>query len=131
MQLIPYLYFRGNCEEALNFYAAAGLGVIGDIARYRDGPPGGPQADPNWVMNASLTGDGFEMMASDGAEAMPMKGIALTLALYDLPRAKALFASLSEGGNVTMPMARMFWGADFGAFTDRFGVQWQINCTSA
>ena len=132
MKLIPYLYFQGNCEEALNFYAAAGLGTVEDVARYRDAPPSGHPSDhPDWVMNASLRGPGFEVMASDTAQAEHMKGVAMTLAMEDLPRAKTLFAALSDGGTVTMPMARQFWGAEFGAFTDRFGVQWQINCAVA
>ena len=129
MKLIPYLYFKGTAEAALNFYAAAGLGTVGEIARYKDAPPSEhTHGAPDWVMNAALTGPEIEMMASDSGTAEPMKGVSLTLAMNDLPRAKALFAALSDGGKVTMPIARQFWGAEFGAFTDRFGVQWQINC---
>ena len=132
MKIVPYLYFKGTCEEAMSFYAAAGLGDLGQIARYRDAPPSDRvHANPDWVMNVSLAGDDFEMMASDSDDAQPMAGVALTLAMTDLPRAEGLFAALSDGGTVTMPMARQFWGADFGALVDRFGVQWQINCGAA
>lgn len=131
MRLIPYLYFKGNCEEALNFYAAAGLGKVGEIARYKDAPSEHTHGPGHWVMNVAFTGPGFEIMASDQEEAEHMAGIALTLGMDDLPRATALFAALSDGGTVTMPMSRQFWGADFGAFTDKFGVQWQINSAAA
>ena len=131
MKIVPYLYFAGNAEEALAFYAAAGLGGVQHLSRYADAPTAdhAPPGNPDWVMNASLVGDDFEMMASDMPQAQPMAGVALGLVLTDLDRAHALFAALSDGGTVTMPMARQFWGAEFGMFTDRFGVQWQVNCT--
>ena len=130
MKLIPYLFFKGEAEAALKFYEAAGLGKIASLSRYREAPSSdhAPPGDPDWVMNASLIGDGFEMMVSDGGHAEPMKGVSLSIGLTDLDRARALFAALSDGGIVTMPMSRQFWGADFGMFTDRFGVQWMVNC---
>lgn len=134
MKLIPYLYFKGTAEAALNFYAAAGLGTVTGIARFKDMPPSGhahAEVSPDWVMNAALTGPEIEMMASDSTTAEPMRGVALTLGMTDLPRARTLFAALSDGGTVTMPLAPQFWGAEFGSFTDRFGVQWQINCEAA
>lgn len=132
MKLVPYLYFHGNCEEALRFYAAAGLGELKDVARYRDGPPSEHMpGHPDWVMNASLVGDGIEFMASDSDMAKPMAGVAMTVVLKDLPKAQALFAALGAGGMVTMPFAKQFWGDDFGALTDKFGVQWQIDCEPA
>lgn len=129
MKLVPYLFFRGDCAPALEAYAALGLGSVRDIMRYRDGPPSERgSVTPDWVLNATFAGDGVEFMASDGDDSEPMKGVALTLVMSDLPRARSLFAALAEGGTVRMPLQPMFWGAEFGTLTDRFGVQWQINC---
>lgn len=134
MKLFPYVFFNGNCEQALRFYEGAGLGKIASLSRYSEAPASDhepPPGEPHWVMNAALVGDGFELMASDTRDTRGVIGVALSIGLTDLDHAKALFAALSDGGTVTMPMARQFWGADFGMFTDRFGVDWMINCETA
>ena len=128
MQLSPYLFFRGQCEEALRFYEAAGLGQAQFEMRYGDAPGHGPQGDPNWIMHSTFRGDGVTFMASDAPAAEPMKGVALSIGMQDLDQAHRLFDALSAGGQVSVPLAKQFWGATFGMWTDRFGVQWQINC---
>ena len=130
MKLFPYVFFNGRCEEALLFYEAAGLGRVTSLAHYRDMPAAdhAPPGEPDWVMNARLAGDDFELMASDTRDDRGVIGVALSLGLTDLGHAQTLFAALSDGGKITMPMTRQFWGADFGMFTDRFGVEWMINC---
>lgn len=45
--------------------------------------------------------------------------------------ARSVFAALSEGGTVTMPIEKTFWAVLFGVLTDRFGVSWEINCEQA
>ncbi len=132
MKLFPYVFFNGNCEQALHFYESAGLGKVASLSRYSEAPTDhAPPGEPHWVMNASLVGDGFELMASDTRDTRGINGVALSIGLTDLDHAKALFAAMSDGGAVTMPMTRQFWGADFGMFTDRFGVDWMINCETA
>ncbi len=120
MRLIPYIFFNGNCREALDFYVAAGLGTVEHVMKSDDGESG------TWVMNARLVGDGFELLASDAAEAEAMQGCAMTLFLDDQAKAKSLLAALDGAGQASLE--RQFWGDDFGFCTDPFGVRWQINC---
>jgi len=128
MRMIPYLYFRGACEEALSFYAACGLGKIVDFRRYAGSPmegrDGGAWRDK--ALHARFEGEGILFYASDGPDSEPMKGCALMIEDSDAGRAAALFARVSEGGRVTVPFKKQFWGDTYGNFTDRFGVQWAI-----
>lgn len=133
MQMLPYLLFRGDAAQALDFYTAAELGAVIYAIRYKDSPPAfQPPADwDDKIINAEFVGDGVRFMASDAPKAEPMKGVALSIAIADLDEAERLFAVLGKGGQVTMAVHRTFWGADFGTFTDKFGVQWMINCETA
>ena len=136
MRIIPYIFFGGDAAEALAFYAAAGLGEVVDVSRYKDAPPGmAPPSGPDhadWIMNASIARDGTPvLMASDGRNTDrrgPMKRATLSIALDDPAEARRLFGALADGGSVTMPLQRTFWGAEFGMFTDRFGIDWMVNC---
>lgn len=135
MQLEPYLFFDGKCEEALNFYKDVFGGEIEGLSRWKDMPPGseGPPVTPqteNRVMHASFRAPGVTFMASD---ASPGKvygegPISLSIGTDEIPEAERVFNRLAEGGNVEMPMTDTFWGARFGMLTDRYGVDWMINC---
>ncbi len=137
-----YLNFTNTCEEAFTFYKSVfGTEFVGEIARMGDTPPmeGQPplsDADKRLVMNVQLPIlGGHLLMGSDAPESMGFKltqGNNFYIALDPDTRADAdrLFAALSEGGKVEQPMSEMFWGDYFGSFTDKFGVQWLINCTS-
>jgi len=132
MQLEPYLFFHGRCEEALNFYAKALGGEIVGLNRYA-GSPMEDQVDPHFrdkVMHASFVAGDVKFMASDGRPGSPPDGeddIALSLATNDAAEGERAFAALAEGGNVEMPLADAFWGGKFGQVTDRFGVQWMVS----
>jgi PhnB protein len=132
MQLEPYIFFHGTCEEALTFYAKCLDGKIVGINRFA-GSPMEAHAPADWgnkVMHASFTADGFRFMASDGHPGTPPNGeddIALSLALDDVERARGIFQALAEGGTVTMEFAEAFWGGTFGTLTDRFGIQWMVS----
>jgi len=114
----------------LNFYAAKGLGAIREIRRFE----GGPMAERDggaWrrkVLHSEFGGPWLQLYAADGPDSEPMKGCALLIESDDLEAATALFAVLSEGGRVTVPFSPQFWGDHYGNFTDRFGVQWAMNC---
>ncbi len=132
MQISPYLFFYGRTEEALKFYQAA-LGGELEISRNGDSPMGADvsQAWKDKVMHATLKGDGFDIMASDGREGSPQEkesNISLAIGLADEAKAKEVFDKLAAGGNVTMPLEKMFWGALFGQFTDKYGIVWMVNC---
>jgi PhnB protein len=127
MKMIPYLYFKGACEEALRFYERCGLGTIRELRRY-EGTPAALRAGHDWsakVLHSEFEGPGLRLFASDGADSEPMKGCALLLEDDDIERARGLFAALSEGGRVTVAFDQKFWGW-YGNFTDRFGVQWAV-----
>jgi PhnB protein len=125
----PYLYFRGDCEAALRFYAACGLGEIKELRRY-EGTPMARHGE-EWqakVLHSLFEGTGIRFYASDGPDSEPMKGCALYVELDDLDAAGTLFAALSKDGRVTVPFRAQFWGDQYGNFTDRFGVQWAVGC---
>jgi PhnB protein len=135
MQLSPYLNFEGNCEEALQFYEKAGLGRVTDLRRFEGSPIAKdiPAEKLNKIMHAYMEGPGVSLHASDAMRpnGKGFAGFGLTIGLSDLDEANRLFGALSEGGQVTMPMQKQFWGATFGMFTDKFGVSWMINCGGA
>lgn len=131
MQIVPYIIFKGNCEEALTFYSKALGGEPGPISRYSDAPPAenSMQMDPDKIMHTHFAKDGNVLfMASDGPVDASDSGIvSLSLNFDDAGSIQSAFASLSEGGQVTMPLQDTFWGATFGMLQDRYGVKWMLN----
>jgi PhnB protein len=135
MQLEPYLFFDGKCEEALNFYKNVFGGTIEGISRWSEMPKdaGGPPVTPetaNRVMHATFKSPGVSFMASD---ASPGKiygegPISLSVATSDLAEAERVFNGLANGGKVEMPMADTFWGAKFGMLSDKYGIDWMVSC---
>jgi PhnB protein len=136
-----YLNFSNNTEEAFNFYKSVFGGEFGGgrIARFSDVPPmeGMPplsEADKNLVMHIELAIiGGHVLMGTDAPESMGFKvnvGNNVHISLEPDTRAetKKLFDALSAGGKVTMNLQDMFWGAYYGSCTDKFGVQWMVNC---
>jgi len=137
MNVEPYLFFEGRCEEAVEFYRKALGAEAIMLMRYKDSPepapPGKlPPGSDNKVMHASLRIGDTTVMASDGlAQGRPtFQGFCLSLTVPDEARAEQFFAALAEGGKVQMPLAKTFWSPRFGMVTDRFGVGWMINVPS-
>ena len=134
MPVLTYLSFGGNCREALDFYRSVFGGEYVRIQTFGDGPPdmGVPDSDRGKIMHATLTvGDGV-IMGSDvpsnfGPPPVVGNNFSLTYPTQSREETDELFAKMSEGGKVTMPIQEMFWGAYFGACTDRFGINWQFN----
>lgn len=127
MQFSPYLYFRGQCEAALTFYAACGLGEMSEVMRFGDSPMAGGAMDDK-IMHCRFEGPGLRFYASDPPDAEPMKGCALLLEPDGAAAGRVVFDALSAGGDVKVAYATQFWGDWYGNFTDRFGVQWAVNC---
>jgi PhnB protein len=137
MQIQPYLFFNGRCEEAVEFYRRALGAKVEMLMRFKDSPdpvPPGmiPPGSENKVMHASLSIGDTTVMASDGnCSGQPgFQGFSLSISLTNLAEADRLFAALAEGGQVQMPLAKTFWSPRFGMLTDRFGVGWMINATA-
>lgn len=136
MLIQPYLFFNGNCEQAVKFYAQQLGGEIEMMMRYKELPEeakqGGAQdADPESIMHARLLIGESALMASDGcpqdgADASH-KGFSLSLNPKDVEQGRELFDKLSQGGQVTLPYGPTFWAKGFGMLTDQFGVNWMIN----
>jgi PhnB protein len=133
----PYLVFNGNCEEAFLFYQSVFGGEFPYIGKFKDMPPaeGNPalsEEDENKIMHVTLPiGDGSVLMGSDSnsasGEVVFGGNISISINTKSKEEADKLFNGLSAGGTVTMPMNQTFWGAYFGMFTDKFGINWMVN----
>jgi PhnB protein len=133
----PYLTFKNNCEEAFEFYRSVFGGEFHGpgIMRMGDMDTGQPVPEDakNLVMHVTLPiGEGTVLMGSDAPDGFgpPLNvgnNISIAIKTDSAEEADRLFAGLSDGGNVTMPMADAFWGAYFGMFTDKFGINWMVN----
>ena len=140
-RVTTYLNFPGNTEEAFNHYktifngefSGVGLRRFGDIEMPAGLPPLS-DADKKLIIHAELTIlAGHVLMATDAPESMGLKlergnNMHINLEPDSKKEAKRLFDALSEGGNVTMPLEDMFWGAYFGTCTDKYGINWMFNC---
>jgi PhnB protein len=124
MQLSNCLFFTTQCEEALAFYADCGLGKAVEVMRHSD-----TGAMRGKIMHARFEGPGVLFYASDNDDAEPMRGSAHILMLDDKDQTQGLFNSLSPGGTITTKLAIQPWGDYYGKLTDRFGVQWMLNCS--
>lgn len=130
MQVIPYFNFPDLVEDARAFYAAAVLATVTNISRFGDMASSHCNATPDQIMHGRITSpDGVDVvLASDGGRGGEMLRCARSIAIADSTKAHALFAALSEGGEVSMPISTQFWGAGFGMFKDKSSVQWIVNC---
>ena len=129
-----YLFFNGQCEEAIEFYRKA-LGAEVDFTmRFKESPephPPGmvPPGFENKIMHCSFRIGETTLMASDGcsADRAKFEGFSLSLTVSDKAEADRAFAALSEGGQVRMPLTKTFWSPCFGMVADRFGIGWMIS----
>ncbi|MYB22473.1 MAG: VOC family protein [Chloroflexi bacterium] len=134
MTLNTYLTFRDTCREAFEFYRSVFGGEFSTLQTFGDGPPdmGVPDEAKDLIMHVSLPVGDSILMGSDAnpaADSRPIVGnnFSISYSPPDRDVADRAFAALSDGGEVAMPMAEMFWGAYFGSCTDRFGIAWMIN----
>jgi PhnB protein len=127
----PYLFFGGRCEEALDFYRTALGAEVEMLMRFKESPEPThmPECFADKVMHASVRIGATSVMASDGRCEGPANfdGFSLSITVADEAEAERVFASLGEGGLVTMPLEKTFWAPKFGMLTDRFGVGWMVS----
>jgi PhnB protein len=135
MQLEPYLFFSGKCEEALNFYKDVFRGQIEFLSRWSEMPKdaGGPPVTPetaNRIMHATFKAPGVSFMASDGGpdKTYGEGPVSLSIATDEIAEAERIFDRLADGGKTEMPLSDAFWGAKFGMLTDKFGIDWMVSC---
>jgi PhnB protein len=137
MQVQPYLYFDGRCEEAVEFYRSALGAEVTFLMRFKDSPdphrPGmaSPGAE-NKVLHMSFRIGDTTVQASDGQclGRPSFQGFSLSLTVPDDAEAERLFAALAEGGQALMPLTKTFFSSRFGMVADRFGVSWKIHVAS-
>lgn len=133
-----YLTFDGNCEAAFDFYKSVFGGEFPYVGRFGEMPPGEDgkgvtEEEANRIMHISLPiSKETILMGSDtggewAANYRPGNNFSISVNAENRGEADTLFAGLSAGGQVTMPLADMFWGAYFGSLTDKFGINWMVN----
>jgi PhnB protein len=131
----PYLNFNGNAEEAFNFYKSVFGGEFTILQRYQDAPHGEEQSagDAQRIMHVSLPiGKETILMGSDVPENFPNftmgTNFFISINTENEKETDKIFNALAAGGKINMPLDKTFWNAYFGMLTDKFGVQWMVNC---
>jgi PhnB protein len=133
MQVEPYLFFEGRCEEALEYYRSALGAEISAVMRYRESPDPEmckmmPPEAQDKIMHATFRIGDSTLMASDGhCQGRPVfQGFSLTITVSSEAEADRVFAALADGGQVQMPLTKTFYSPRFGMVADRFGVSWMV-----
>lgn len=134
MSLNTYLTFDGNCREAFDFYRSVFGGDFSVVATFAEAPPemAVPEAEKDRIMHVSLPVGTSVLMGSDSCSAFgppPTRGnnFAISITASSREHCDEVFAKLSDGGTVKMPMDETFWGSYFGMWTDRFGIDWMVD----
>jgi len=130
VNLIPYLNFEGNCEDALNSYAKILDGKVEIMQRYDNPAMQAPESYRSKVLHARFHFGNNEIYASDvfpGQNLGYGRAVAMSLSFSDLEQAKQVFRMLSEGGEINVPFEKQFWGDWHGNLVDRFGTYWMVN----
>jgi PhnB protein len=137
MQLTPYLFFDGRCEEALAFYGKALGAKVTMLMRNKESPEPRPpeHARPGTeekVMHCEVQIGEVSFMASDGfcGGKPEFKGFSLALTVKDATEVDKAIKALADLGRIDMPASKTFWAERFGMVTDRFGVQWMLTTPS-
>ena len=132
MELTPYLFFQGNCFEAMSFYGKTLCGEVWGVMRNGDAPnpesrmPGGDDL----ILNMALTIGDYSIMASDNSEQMYEKpqGFRLSFAVNSRADFDRIYETLSQDAlAVEMAPEETFWAARFAMFTDRYGTPWMLS----
>ncbi|MCM3038696.1 VOC family protein [Paenibacillus motobuensis] len=134
MAVDVYLYFNGNCREAVEYYAQVFETEKPQIMAYGDNPPNPeyslPEEAKNLVMHSRLNINGSNVMFSDVFPGSPFtvgNNIGLAYVSKDINQIKQLFNKLKDGGSVKMELQETFWSKCYGNLTDKFGIEWQLS----
>ncbi|HEY4154574.1 MAG TPA: VOC family protein [Puia sp.] len=136
IDLIPYLSFDGNCEEALNFYKGILNGRIEVMNRYNNPAMNAPEEYKNKILHARFYFGNQTLFASDvmpgkSGNPLPSGNIALSLGLTDDVLAEKIFDQLAAGGKIGIPFKKQFWGDWHGNLVDQYGIRWMVNAANA
>ena len=128
MLLHTYLNYGGNCEQAFRFYEQHLGGKITMLMRHGEQPTPS-EAPPDWngkVLHARMNLGGTELLGADIPGYQPMRSAYLALTVSSDDEAERVYALLSEGGQVFMPMQETFFAIHFAMLRDRFGTSWML-----
>jgi PhnB protein len=134
MEIQPYLYFDGQCEEAIAFYASA-LGATELLKmRYKDAPADSARPAPlhmaDRILHATLAIGSTHVLMADApgdGKKVDHSGFSLSITAGDVASGEKYFNALAQGGRIDMPFQKTFWTDGFGMLTDKFGVPWMVN----
>ena len=131
MQVQPYLFFDGRCEEAIEFYRRTVGAKVNMLMRWKDAPEKNDACTPanqNQVMHAQVQiGDGEVMMSDGRGTGQPkFEGFSLTVSVPSEAEADRVFGALADGGQIRMPLDKTFFSPRFGMLADKFGVGWMV-----
>ena len=127
MKLCTYVNYAGNCQEAFRFYEQHLGGKITMMMTHGQGP--NPAIAPNWenaILHARMDIGETELMGADIPGAQPMRSTYLTLIAGSIEEAERVYATLSDGGEIFMPIQETFFAFRFAQLRDRFGTSWMI-----
>ena len=129
-KLNPYLGFKDNTREAMEFYRTVFGGQV-ELTTFKEYHASSDTSEDDNIMHAMLEAEnGITFMAADTPKSMeyqPGTNISLSLSGDNEDELKGYYEKLRDGGTERMPLAKAPWGDTFGMVTDRFGVQWMIN----
>jgi PhnB protein len=133
MNIAPQLAFDGQCRQAFEFYAdllGGEIVVMNSFAEHADIalPPGSTAADAGQIRFAEIRIGDSLLRGNDlpADQWVPMSGFNIALHSERADDARRIFAALSDGGTVTVPLGKVDWAARFGMVTDKFGVPWLV-----
>ena len=130
VRLNPYLSFRDNAREAMEFYQSVFGGelALNTFAEYQASED---PAEQDKIMHGMLeTDNGLTLMGADTPNSMEFNeggGFSISLSGDDEPTLRGYWEALSKEGTVAMPLEKAPWGDTFGMCTDKFGVSWLVN----
>lgn len=133
MQIIPYLNFDGQCEQAFRFYQQCLGGEITAMLSIGETPAAAefPTDQHARIMHASLHAGEMILMGADSpsGQHVPPQGLYVSLHPSSALEAERIFEALAQDGTVTMPLQQTFWATRFGMLVDQFGIPWMLNCS--
>lgn len=129
-RLNPYLNFRDNAREAMQFYQSVFGGKL-DLSTFKDLHASEDPSEDNKIMHSVLEADnGMVLMAADTPNRMEYSvgsNFGISLSGDNQPELAGYYEKLAAGGTVTMPLEKATWGDTFGMCTDKFGINWLVN----
>ena len=129
MKLLTYVNYGGNCAEAFRFYEKNLGGKIVMMMTHGESPEPNPNVPPDWkkaILHARIDIGGTSLLGADIPKAEPMKSVYLSLMLETIEEAERVYALLSDGGQVFMPIQETFFAYRFAMLRDKFGTSWML-----